>query len=206
METLDFTKHDKDWWAWLLCENGQAVELITKSPDFKPDALNVLIEVNGVKVAAAEFNGFMEAMVGLATQQRIEERGFHLIQQAAEIRARAMLASVLGDMQDKANELSNNIDNMNGSLSSMLERAWNQNYIRHAGDRLRRAVRDATVQDDKKENQQSVTASTEITTNLPNGNGQLSISAYGATEGEARLNLEHTITSMLDIKPLASED
>ena len=193
MEIVDFTKNERDWWAWFTLHSKEAVEQLANSEGFNPQALNVEINVNGVSVLSKPFNTLMDNLVALATEQRIQELGLNSVTAAAKIEARSILKSMCADVEDKVGDLLNQIEQVKSGADSIINIWYDAPFLSSINENLVSLLEKAVVKNDGKEKYQSFEASLETEHHGPMGSYQFSAAGYGATEAEARTELEKAL-------------
>jgi hypothetical protein len=204
MEIVDFTKNEKDWWAWFTLHSKEAVEQLANSEGFNPQALNVEINVNGVSVLSKPFNKLMDTLVELATEQRIQELGLHSVTAAAKVEARSILKSMCADVEDRVGDLLNQIEQVKSGADSIINVWYDAPFLSSINAHLVSLLEKAVVTNDGKEKYQSFEASLETDDHGPMGSYQISATGYGATEAEARTELEKALFRGVGAKRLES--
>lgn len=92
---------------------------------WNPEAMQVNITVNGVRIIHAQFEAIISEFSGRMLNERLQRGNWHNFEKAVETKAKHLLKASLGDFLDNAHTLSRNIEHLADSSDSLVQSAWN---------------------------------------------------------------------------------
>lgn len=130
IEVVNFDKVDRrdSWFTYFLLHSETAVEKITSDPNFRGDALQVSIQVNGVDVLVEDFDKLLHTVTAKMLEERIEKEGWNDIDLAAKKKAEEFFNQSYTDLRRVTEEALDNLDRLSSMSHDIVESQW-KNFV-----------------------------------------------------------------------------
>jgi hypothetical protein len=109
------------------------------TPGWNPEAMQVTIDVNGVRIIHATFEAMISEFSGRMLTERLERVKFNDFEAAVKKKAENLLRQSLGDFNEKVYQLQQNLEHLADTSENLVQAAWSAPYKYHMTDEMKAA-------------------------------------------------------------------
>jgi len=112
---------------------------IADKPDWDTDKLRIAITLNEVPILAETLEDLCSEFSGRMLRQREQASGLNDFEAAVKKQAKALFENAMGTINNKAYELTQQLEHLTSSAASIVEREWNAPFAFQVTDEMRTA-------------------------------------------------------------------